>query len=91
MINQKKLNDMNCFASKKGTCTLLRIEGTPDIANNKNCASCPFFKTREQYVKDRLAFLDKEIMFLDLDEKQANRLYSRLSEFLKGVEPNAKE
>lgn len=82
---------MDCFANKNGFCSVLQNKTNAIRVNAENCFNCSFFKTHEQYVEDRLAYLDKEIDFLGLGETAARRLRAKLLETLKGGEPSAKE
>lgn len=80
---------MDCFANKNGLCSVLQNKSKAIRVNAEICFNCSFFRTHEQYVEDRLAYLDKEIDFLGLGETSAERLRAKLSETLGGGETNA--
>lgn len=64
----KNFNPLLCFAHKSSGCTILK-------QYKKNmCIGCKWFKTSEQYTKDRLKYIESEIKFLNLSSEKADEL-----------------
>lgn len=74
----EQINKGVCFANIDGLCSVLQSKGGAIKAGRENCGKCKFFKTREQYAKDRLEYLDNEADFLGLSGFRKNKLRKKL-------------